>query len=63
MMPPMLLLTDVRRRGRHIRLWVPLFLIWFLLVPIAVLLLPVFIVVCLALGREPLTAWMRSTTS
>ena len=42
-------------RGRHIRLWVPLFLIWFLLVPIAVLLLPVFIVVCLALGREPLT--------
>lgn len=55
-MPPMLVLTDVRRKGRHIRLWVPLFLIWFLLVPIAVLLLPVFIVLCLAFRREPLAA-------
>lgn len=55
-MPPMLVLTDVRRKGRRIRLWVPLFLIWLLLLPVAVLLFPVFIVLCLAFGREPLAA-------
>lgn len=55
-MPPMLVLTDVRRRDRHIRLWVPLFLIWILLVPVAVLLLPLFVVLCLAFGQDMLAA-------
>lgn len=56
-MPPMLLLTEVRRRkGRKIRLWVPLFLVWILLLPVAVLLFPVFVVLSLAFGLEPLAA-------
>jgi len=48
MMPPLLaavhILPNATRRG--IRLWVPLFLVWLLLVPFVIVLLPVYFVVC-----------------
>jgi hypothetical protein len=48
LLPPMLavvrILPSETRRG--IKLWVPLFLVWLLLLPFALVLLPVFFVVC-----------------
>jgi hypothetical protein len=52
---PVLLVLRIRwGRGRTLRLWLPLILLWVLLLPIA---LPVLIVLCLvplAHGRHPL---------
>ncbi len=46
------------RRGeqRRLRLWlpVPIVIVWLLLLPIAVVLLPVFVVACLAVRLRPL---------
>jgi hypothetical protein len=42
--------------GHHLNLWVPLFLLWLLLLPFAVVLLPVFVIVCLAVDVDPLQA-------
>jgi len=44
------------RRGRSIRLWLPLFLIWFLLVVLGVLLSPIIVIACLIAGLNPFTA-------
>ncbi len=48
LMPPMLAVVRIlpHRAGRHIRLWVPLFLAWLLLLPFVLVLLPVYFVVC-----------------
>ena len=47
-MIPLLLTVWIRRpRSRGVPLWVPLFLVWLLLVPLALLLLPLFLVACL----------------
>jgi hypothetical protein len=43
-------------RSRSFRLWIPLFLLWLLLLPFAVLLLPVFFVVCLICRVNPFRA-------
>lgn len=55
-MPPLLatvhILPGAARRG--VRLWVPLFLIWLLLVPFALVLLPVYFVVCAVVDIHPL---------
>lgn len=55
MRPPLLavvhiLPTEVRR---GIRLWVPLFLIWLLLLPFLLVLLPVYFVVCAVVDIDP----------
>jgi hypothetical protein len=42
--------------GRYISLWVPLFLLWLLLLPFAAVLTPVFVIVCLAVGVDPFSA-------
>jgi hypothetical protein len=42
--------------GNHVNLWVPLFLIWLLLLPFAVVLIPVFVIVCLAIDVDPFQA-------
>ncbi len=39
-----------------LRLWIPLFLVWLLLLPFILLLLPVAILVCLALQVNPFQA-------
>lgn len=55
-LPPLLMLTDVRRRrgGRRVRLWLPLVLLWILLLPVALLLAPAIVVACLVFRCDPL---------
>lgn len=56
LMPPLLMIVRIlpseSRRG--IRLWVPVFLIWLLLLPFFVVLLPVYFIVCAAIDIHPL---------
>lgn len=40
-------------RSRSFRLWIPLFLLWLLLLPLAVLAFPVLLIVCLIAGVNP----------
>ncbi len=42
--------------GHNLNLWVPLFLIWLLLIPFAIVLAPVFVIVCLAINVDPFLA-------
>jgi hypothetical protein len=54
MMPPLLArLQIVRRDGRHLRLWLPLFLFWLIALPFAIVALPVVIVILALMGRRP----------
>ncbi|HEY1710059.1 MAG TPA: hypothetical protein VGG10_17445 [Rhizomicrobium sp.] len=57
MILPLVAVIRIRTlEGRHIALWVPLFLIWLLLLPFAVVLTPIFVIVCLAVGVDPFQA-------
>ena len=47
-MIPFVAKVGVRHRGRDIRLWIPLALVWLLLLPLLLLLSPLFLFVCLA---------------
>ncbi len=55
MMPPLLALVHILPNPAHrgIRLWVPLFLIWLLLLPFVLVLLPVYFVVCAVIDIDP----------
>ena len=54
-MIPLLLSVGFRSRsGRWIRVPVPLLLVWLLLLPLAILLLPFFVIACLATQVRPL---------
>ncbi len=55
MLPPMLAVVRIlpSRTGRRIRLWVPLFLVWLLLLPFMLVLLPVYFVVCAVMDIAP----------
>jgi len=54
-MIPLLLFVAVRRRGgRRFLVPLPLFLLWLLLLPVAILLLPFFLIACLATQVRPL---------
>ncbi len=44
------------RHSRNFRLWIPLFLLWLLLLPFAVLALPVLFIVCLISRVSPFEA-------
>ena len=54
------LIADVKYRhsprGRTYRIWLPLFLIWLLLAPIALLILPFFFLGCLVTWINPFQA-------
>jgi hypothetical protein len=54
-LPPMLAIVHVlpTRMRRGIRLWVPLFLVWLLLLPFLLVLLPVYFVVCAVVDIAP----------
>jgi hypothetical protein len=59
-MLPMLAIVDVRSRSEgerpfRIHLWLPLFLVWLLLLPFALLLSPFLLLAVLLLGRNPIT--------
>ena len=54
MMPPLLArLQIVRRDGRRLRLWLPLFLFWLVALPFVIVALPVVIVILALMGRRP----------
>ena len=54
-MPPLFMIVHIlpSRSHRGLRLWVPVFLIWILLLPFVLVLLPVFFVVCAAIDIHP----------
>ncbi len=41
------------KRNIHFRLWIPLFLVWLLLAPLALLLLPALFIACLIVHLNP----------
>jgi len=55
MRPPLLAVVHILPNAMHrgIRLWVPLCLVWLLLLPFVLVLLPVFFVVCAAIDIHP----------
>jgi len=56
-MPPLLMQIHVAgRKGKSLRLWVPLFLLWVLLLPFAVVLLPALFIVCAVADIDPFLA-------
>lgn len=56
-MIPMLLTVSVRARGaRPIRIWLPLVLVWILLAPFLVLIVPAVMILGAVAGLNPLTA-------
>jgi hypothetical protein len=56
-MPPLLMQIHIAsRQGRNLRLWVPLFLLWVLLLPFAVVLLPALFIVCAVADIDPVGA-------
>ncbi|MEJ1970330.1 MAG: hypothetical protein WDN03_17135 [Rhizomicrobium sp.] len=55
LMPPLFMIVHIlpTRARRGLRLWVPVFLIWILLAPFLLVLLPVFFVICAAIDLHP----------
>jgi hypothetical protein len=55
MTPPMLAIVHIlpARGRRALRLWVPLFLVWLILLPFALILLPVYFVMCAVMDIAP----------
>ncbi len=53
---PLLAIVRVRRAGGGFTIWAPLFLLWLVLAPVAVLAAPFFLVVCLVRGLPPIGA-------
>lgn len=57
-MIPLVAVVSLRgRESRTLRVWVPLFLLWLLLVPLAVLLSPVIFIVFLVCRANPFRAF------
>ena len=53
-MIPLVAMVSLRgKQSRTFRLWLPVVLVWFLLMPMALLLSPVILVVCLACRVNP----------
>lgn len=53
-MIPLVAMISLRdKQSRTFRLWIPLLLVWFLLIPVALLLSPVIFVACLACRVNP----------
>jgi hypothetical protein len=59
MIPLMAQVVVEHEHGRPIRLWLPLFLVWLLLVILSVLLSPLIIVACLIARMNPITTVWR----
>ena len=56
MLPLVVRVHVTGRAGRGVRLWIPLFLMWLLLLPFALIVLPVLFVVCIVVDVDPLPA-------
>lgn len=56
-MPPLFLQIHVLNKlGREIRLWIPLFILWLLMLPFAVIILPVLLITAVVLDMDPFPA-------
>ena len=55
-MIPLIARIRVQSPKLRMSLWLPLFLIWLLVLPIAVVLLPLVILICLLFGNNPFPA-------
>jgi len=53
MLPLIARVRVVNRSGRWVRLWIPLFLVWLLLLPFALILMPVLLVVWVVADVDP----------
>ncbi len=58
-MIPLLAIVNVRpAHGKGIRLWLPLFLVWLLLIVLGIILSPLILIACLIARLNPfLTVW------
>jgi len=56
MLPLVLRVHVTGHEGRGLRLWIPLFLMWLLLIPLAVIILPVLFIVCIVVDVDPFRA-------
>lgn len=57
MMPPLIVKIHVLvRHGRSLRLWIPLFLLWILLLPFALVVLPALFILCVVTDVDPFVA-------
>jgi hypothetical protein len=54
MIPMVAVLRIERGQRRRIRLWLPLFLLWLLALPVLIVTLPIVAVILLVYGRNPL---------
>ncbi len=55
-MIPFVARISVRRGTRHLRLWIPLAIVWLLLLPALLLLIPLGLVACVITRVDPLRA-------
>ncbi len=56
-MPPLIVRLHVQTNaGRQVRLWIPLFLLWLLMLPFVAVMLPVLFIVCVVLDVDPFPA-------
>jgi hypothetical protein len=59
-MIPLIAIVQIEpRNGRRIRLWLPLFLVWLLLVVLGLLLSPLILIACLIARLNPFRAIWR----
>ncbi|MBU6296884.1 MAG: hypothetical protein KGJ79_04950 [Alphaproteobacteria bacterium] len=54
MIPLMMILRVRTNRGHFVRLWLPLFLLWLLVLPLLVLLAPFYLAFCIIARVNPL---------
>ena len=58
-MLPLLVRVSIRHcSGPRLSLWLPLFLLWVLLLPFALLLAPLIAIACLVVGLNPVEAFL-----
>jgi hypothetical protein len=56
-MPPLVIRLHVETHaGRQMRLWIPLFLLWLLMLPFVAIMLPVLFITCVVLDVDPFPA-------
>ena len=53
MLPLIARVHVINRSGRGVRLWVPLFLVWLLLLPFAIVVLPILFVIWVVADVDP----------
>ena len=55
-MIPFIARVSLRHKRRNFRFWIPLALVWLLLLPVVLMLMPFFVIACIAGKVSPLVA-------